>query len=454
MVLLSSMVEGSFPFLEARMPTRVPALEILENRPYPEVSDNLGSKGSDYELELTIGMRGKDPGELLLPIQIEVQGDRVLVVDAGNRRIQEYSADGRHLSVLPLKELKNPLQVRALGEEIFVVDAGCPCIRVYDKEYRQIRTIGTAGVSSGQLNHPNSMILDPRGLIWVADDKNNRIEVFSREPMAHQSSHYFMNIDEYLPETVLRAPKSLAYYFEQDEVLVVDSGSAAILAFDRNGNFTREMSQGGKEGGKVMMPQALGVDGLGNLYIADHISQKILKVSGEGRMMGDVGMVGQFPVHLMADPKHPTPVQITRTSAFQPKDSTLNYPLGITISPRGDLWIADWGNNAIKMFSVGNFRKGLQAYREQNFHLAIQYFNRCHERNPAYHLVEFYLSMCHYYLGELNPVFEKRLEWYAKARSHFESLLLKGKIGRFEDDDLERRAAYYLARVGSVLTDR
>jgi sugar lactone lactonase YvrE len=446
--------ETQFPLLNARIQRRIVNQEFVPDSQYQERRDTFRSRGSDYELERIVGQRGNLPSQFLLPTHVALDGDFVFVTDYGNRRIQKFYTNGEFLEILPLPDLIEPVQFQVYQDQYFVVDAGCPCIRVYSRNYEPLFVMGEAGVAPGKLNHPNSLVVDTRGMAWVADDKNNRIEIFSLEKVFNRPTHYFMNIDEYQPEVVLQAPRSMAWWPSKQEYFVVDAGTTKILVFDQDGNYIREVVRAGSESNRVVMPQALAIDEEGNLYIGDQIAQRVLKISGSGTEMGEIGYSSQFSEHLRLPPSQERQSALVRNSQFDPGDSVLNFPLGLAVSPTGGLWVADWGNNQVKLFTVDYFRKGFEAYKQQQFLLAIQYFNRCHERNPAYHLVEFYLSMCHYYLGELNPVFEKRLEWYAKARSHFESLLLKGKIGRFEDDDLERRAAYYLARVGSVLTDR
>jgi len=453
-VLTGVQSESRFPLLNARYQKKIVNQEIIPDSKYLEGKDTFRSRGSEYELERIVGQRGNQPSQFLLPTHVELDGDFIYVTDYGNRRIQKFTTMGEFVEILPLPGLLEPVQFQVYKDQYFVVDAACPCVRVYNKRYEPVFVMGEAGVAPGQLNHPNSLVVDLRGMAWVADDKNNRVEVFSLDKMFNRESHYFMNIDEYQPEVVLQAPRSVAWWPQQKEYFVVDSGTTKILVFDQDGNFIREIIRVGAESNRVVMPQALALDDEGNLYIGDQISQRVLKISGSGAEMGEIGYVSQFSEHLKHSAQEERKPEQVRNSGFVPNDSILNFPLGLAVSPTGGLWVADWGNNQVKLFTVDYFRKGFEAYRTQQFSLAIQYFNRCDVRNPGYHLVEFYLSMCHYYLGELEADFEKRLEWFQKARGYFESLYLKSKVGSFNDAWIEKKALFYLAKVKAVSTER
>ena len=75
-------------------------------------------------------------------------------------------------------------QVRAIAatdEEIYVLDQQVSMIRVYDVEGRHLRDIGKEGEGPGEFRQPASMVIGPKGRIYVRDARNGRISVLSPE---------------------------------------------------------------------------------------------------------------------------------------------------------------------------------------------------------------------------------------------------------------------------------
>ena len=99
------------------------------------------------------------------------------------------------------------------------------------------------------------------------------------------------------------------------------------------------------------------------------------------------------------------------------------------------------------MFSLSFFRKALSFYKDFEFHKAIENFKKCDPSNSKYQLVEFYLAMCHYYLGQLAASFEDKLEQYRLAFGYLQGLKLKSEIGKFRNDEIRDLSLYYLSRV-------
>ena len=95
----------------------------------------------------------------------------------------------------------------------------------------------------------------------------------------------------------------------------------------------------------------------------------------------------------------------------------------------------------------------MRYYQARKYKLAINSFLKCDPQNERYHLVEFYLAMCHYYLGELEVSYEGRVAWYRKVRDYLESLKLKSEIGKYQNRHIRNKALYYLSRVNTYQLD-
>jgi sugar lactone lactonase YvrE len=452
---------GEFELLESRLERSTVAMEFVTNEVYSELFDNLSGMGEDYELEMVLGRRGNQLGEFLLPTHVGYSKNQLYIVDFGNQRIQSFDLQGQPQGVVVFPGLLEPVYIGFIGEQIFVVDRGAATVRIYVPEasgMRQVKTIGKKGVEQGELNVPGSVQVDSRGLIWVSDEQNSRLEVFTHDIIFSRNKNYFMNIDEYQPNVYLRAPKALFWVEDLKRMFVIDSGTAQILSFDQDGNYFGLVDVKLKKG-QAFMPQSVYVDDYGNLYIADNISHSILKFDSKGSSMGAIGFESQFPQNLATDaslldrPKSMA-FSLVTTKDFFASDSRLSFPQGLYVDQVGDLLICDWGHNQVKKFSKSYFRKAMTYYRKRKFRLAIDNFLKCDRRNEKYHLVEFYLAMCHYNLGGMEVSYMGKVDWYRKVRDYLESLKLKSEIGKYDNRQIRNTALYYLSRVNSYQLDK
>lgn len=62
--------------------------------------------------------------------------------------------------------------------KILVADTGNNRIQLFSKLGKYLETIGTKGTGEGELESPNSVIIDRLGNILIADARNHRIQTF------------------------------------------------------------------------------------------------------------------------------------------------------------------------------------------------------------------------------------------------------------------------------------
>jgi tetratricopeptide (TPR) repeat protein len=263
-----------------------------------------------------------------------------------------------------------------------------------------------------------------------------------------------MSVDQYQPEQYLSGPRSVFYVPDNRQIYVIDSGTARILAFDSFGNFIGPVLDYAAEKSKVFMPRAIQLDSSGWLYVADNLSHTILLYGEKSAYRGSFGHRGQFPNHKARNEEDPAPVEESpKTGDFIPADSRLRLPSAIVVQDDGDVWVSDWGNNSVKKFSASFYRKALEYYKKRDFLTAIFYFEKCNVKNESYHLVEFYLAMCHYYLGAAENLFDNKIKYFAEALNYLNVLKLKGEIGIIKNRDLTGRVLYYLSHVQVYIKD-
>ena len=168
-------------------------------------------------------------------------------------------------------------------------------------ESRVAAGLGSAGYSgdggmatAARLNRPTSVAIDPSGSVYVADSRNNVIRKF----------------------TINGAISTVAG--NGTSGWSGDSGPAALAQLDT--------------------PSAVAVDALGNLYIADTNSNRIRWVSADGQIISTIAGTG--------------------SAAFSGDNgpavtANLSFPAGIAVDASGYVYVSDSGNNRIRRFTPG-----------------------------------------------------------------------------------------------------
>lgn len=168
---------------------------------------------------------------------------------------------------------------------------------------------GTAGSAPGQVNSPRGGVTDAAGNIYFADSGNNEIKK------------------------------------------ITPAGAVTILAGTGAAGYTGD--NGPATAATLNHPAKVAIDYTGNLYIADTdnnviryvnaITGVITTIAGNGTAgyAGDKGMV--------------TAPNASGVYTAASANVEFNAPQGIAVDPSGRVYVADTGNNAIRYFGTGGF---------------------------------------------------------------------------------------------------
>jgi len=114
-------------------------------------------------------------------------GGRLAVCDALNFRVQIFDADLRPQAAFGqngdgLGDLSRPKGI-AIDREgvVFVLEGYFDVIQAFSERGKLLGVFGGSGVTPGRLWLAGGMTLDPRGLLYVADTFNARVQVFDLE---------------------------------------------------------------------------------------------------------------------------------------------------------------------------------------------------------------------------------------------------------------------------------
>lgn len=203
---------------------------------------------------------GDDPGELNHPVAAVVHGDRLLVLDRGNARVQVFDQAGRPIGVIG-DGLHMPRGLAAEGGQVFICDTLNHRVMVFDLEGKQLRAIGGGdGASKDGLNAPVDVAVGSDGNLHVLDSGHARVLVFSPEGDRLMSyGHYGSGEGE------MKWPGSLIIH-PDGRVFITDATAGFVHVFDQEGAFLGRFRPV-DESGQLVAPVRVSVTHEGELYI-------------------------------------------------------------------------------------------------------------------------------------------------------------------------------------------
>lgn len=253
---------------------------------------------------LSWGTAGRVAGALNGPdnLAVDLRGN-VYVADRDNNRIQKFTSTGRFLTVLG----------RNGGD-------------------------GTAGVGSGEFNHPRGVTTDGLGNLYVADTANNRIEKFG--PDGRFQARFGRGGGD---GTAGRArgeftdPRGLATD-PAGNLYVADHGNNRVQKLDSNGRFLAVWGRNGGEGSsgrgpaQFTRPRGVAIDSAGHLFVADKNNNRVQEFGADGQFMRKWGRNGG-------------------DGSAGLGSGEFNTPYSVAVDRSGQVYVADTGNNRIQAFS-------------------------------------------------------------------------------------------------------
>ena len=218
----------------------------------------------------------------------------------------------------------------------------------------------TGGTGDGDIMWPASIAVDVDSNVYISDEALNRISVFSKE-------------GEFLAKWGARGSgfsefdRPAGIVFDGDgNLLVVDGLNSRIQRWTREGRFLESFGKNGTGDGEFDMPWGVAVDGQDNVYVADWRNDRVQKLDPAGRHLATFGSSGGSSGH---------------------DDGQLHRPAGVAVDQDGDVYVADWGNERVQVFSpdgdfIANIR-GQSGYSKwaQDWFLSNQ--DLLEERNNA-----------------------------------------------------------------------
>ena len=250
---------------------------------------------------IAVGKRGRADNELnAVGLALDEPNQLIYIADYGKGRIQIVSFDGNFLKRFGQGTVKQPWGIAVTEDNVYVTDYRLDALFQFrKKDYKLMRRTGTEGGREGQLDWPCGLCIDNNGDVYVADNNNHRVSVFSKDLK-------FLNC---LGTQQLWNPCDVKV--TQDSVVVLDWSPNCIHFFSRSGELLRSYVTQGADG-MVYGPSFFCLDPAGNILITDYNRHSIKILSPSGQLMHEIGKEG----HGRGELYYPYGIRITQSGTI------------------------------------------------------------------------------------------------------------------------------------------
>jgi uncharacterized protein (TIGR03663 family) len=165
---------------------------------------------------------------------------------------------------------------------IFVADNKNDRIEKFGPDGKFISSWGSAGKGDGQFDKPTGIGLDSSGNVYVADTWNHRIQKFD------SNGKY---ISQFGDSNLFWAPKDVVVD-DEGFIYVVNTGFHRIQKFTRNGQQVWAVGTKGSDANQFTEPVGMEIDSIGRIFVADTANQRICLYDKDGHFLKNFQVYG------------------------------------------------------------------------------------------------------------------------------------------------------------------
>jgi DNA-binding beta-propeller fold protein YncE len=250
---------------------------------------------------------------------------------------------------------------------MFVLTRGPVAFFEFDANGRFIRSFG-----EGLFTRSHGLYIDKDDNLWVTDVGGHIVQKLNPQGQVlltlgtkGQAGEW----NEAAPSRKLNEPNGVVTGRNGD-IFVVQGhtpgakGDPRVLKFDKNGNFIKSWGGKGTEPGKFEVAHGVAIDGQGQLWVADRENQRIQIFNQDGAYVKELKFAG-LPCSLHIGSQYIYMVngfagQLVRLDLNGNVLAAVGKPgkgvgefgeaHAISVSPKGEVWVADTVNSALQKF--------------------------------------------------------------------------------------------------------
>jgi len=209
--------------------------------------------------------------------------DNIWATDVGSHIVVKMDPKGRILMVLGIKgraeEWHQAGHLRCFNEpndlafgpggEIYITQGhgkGESRVLKFDADGEFVKTWGGEGSGPGQFNVPHSIITDARGLLYIADRSNQRIQVFDGDGNYVRETRH--------PGT----PCGLCLTRDRKHMMMAHGHTGKIIKLDLQGKVLGATGGQGKGPNRYGEAHFLALDRKEDIYVADTLNWRVQKL--------------------------------------------------------------------------------------------------------------------------------------------------------------------------------
>ena len=237
-------------------------------------TNNVKVFSSSYGLLRTFGNTGPEESRVNVPLGVAISADNTVFV-ASCHCVKKFTLEGQFIASVGSRG-SGPLQFHTpwaivyngTNNRLYVCDTDNHRITILNHDLTFHGSFGNRGSATGQLNRPTGILLDNKGNVLVAEECNNRVQVFDA------SGHYLSSITHTTPGERLQRPISVAVG-PDDWVYVVEYSLNRVSVFDENHKYIRSFGKQGGKDGEFNSPLAIAVNDDGCVYVSDTDNNRV-----------------------------------------------------------------------------------------------------------------------------------------------------------------------------------
>ena len=330
-----------------------------------------------------VGGYGTGNGQFEFPYDVGVDSQGFLyVADNNNHRVQKF--DAATLGFLASwggfgpapGQFEYPRALAGLAEDpqggTYVADNANNRIQGLDPNGNVTASWGIAGRGPGYVTRPNGVAVDAAGKVYVADTYDNRLELLgSNGAYLGQIGNISTASGFAAPGTSkgsLDLPSGVAISPKDGSVWVTETGNERVQQFSPAGAAVATYGgpDAGNAAGQFHNPDALAIDQLGNVFVADTDNNRVQWrnfKTGAWNVMAfkdvsfdDPAAIAVYKADLYVGERNRVlRIRQGRATALTPPGPAFNQPGGLW-ADNGDLYISDTRNDRVlRLDTKGNW---------------------------------------------------------------------------------------------------